>query len=133
MRSGKIPFVPLINILIVEIVMNNATVLLPKLIMRTIITEASLRMIFITLAVFIVFPELKTRFNIHYQNAYANPFRNEFLELLRLSWNSNREYESRGRPCHCATALRKFEPWSRDHVGRASLGGRSEMAGILEG
>ena len=58
------------------------------------------------MAAFIIFPKLETRFNTHYQNAYANAFRNEFLELLRLSSNSYREYESRGRPCHCAAALR---------------------------
>ena len=39
-------------------------------------------------AVFIIFPKLGARFNTHSQNAYANAFRNEFLELLRLSSNS---------------------------------------------
>ena len=51
------------------------------------------------------FPRVETRLNTHYQNAYANAF----LELLRLSSISQyREYESRGRPCHCAAALRSL-------------------------
>ena len=50
-------------------------------------------------------PRVETRFNFHYQNAYANAF----LGLLRLSSISQyREYESRGRPCHCAAALRSL-------------------------
>ena len=58
-----------------------------------------------TLAVFSSFPRVETRFNTHYQNAFANAF----LELLRLSSISQyREYESRGRLCHCGAALRNF-------------------------
>ena len=53
------------------------------------------------MAAFIIFPKLETRFNTHYQNAYANAFRNTTLEL-------SRKYESRGRPCHCAAALRSL-------------------------
>ena len=52
-----------------------------------------------------VFSSLETCFNTHYQNA----FRNAFLELLCLSSISQyREYESRGRFCHCAAAVRNF-------------------------
>ena len=54
------------------------------------------------------FPRVETCFNTHYQNAYSNTFRNAFLELLRLSTLSRVEYESRGRPCHCAAALRSL-------------------------
>ena len=70
---------------------------------------------------FIIFPKLETRFNTHYQNVYANAFRNEFLELLRLSSNSNREYEPRGRPCQLRSCIVQFYPLSRYHVGRAPL------------
>ena len=31
------------------------------------------------------FPRVESRFNTHNQNAFANAFRNAFLELLRLS------------------------------------------------
>ena len=52
-----------------------------------------------------VFSSLETRFNTHNQIA----IRNAFLELLRLSSISQyREYESRGRLCHCGAALRNF-------------------------
>ena len=62
-----------------------------------------------TLAVFSSFPRVETRFNTHYQNAFAIAFRNAFLELLRLSSISQYcEYESRGRLCHCGAALRNF-------------------------
>ena len=51
------------------------------------------------------FKRAEIRFNIHYQNAYANAF----LELLRLSSISQyREYKSWGRHCHCAAALRSL-------------------------
>ena len=64
-----------------------------------------------TLVVFPSFPRVETRFNTHYQNAFTNAFRNAFLELLRLSSISQyREYESRGRLCHCGAALRNFIP-----------------------
>ena len=58
----------------------------------------------------ILFPKsIEIRFNTHYQNAYANACRNAFLELLRLSSiYQYREYESRGRLCHCGAALRNF-------------------------
>ena len=50
-----------------------------------------------------------TRFNTHNQIAIRNAFRNAFLELSRLSSISQyREYESRGRLCHCGAALRNF-------------------------
>ena len=56
-----------------------------------------------------VFPSLETRFNTHNQIAIRNACRNAFLELLRLSSISQyREYESRGRLCHCGAALRNF-------------------------
>ena len=56
-----------------------------------------------------VFSSLETRFNTHNQIAIRNAFRNAFLELLRLSSISQyREYESRGRLCHCWAALRNF-------------------------
>ena len=56
-----------------------------------------------------VFSSLETRFNTHNQIANRNAFRNAFLELLCLSLISQyREYESRGRLCHCGAALRNF-------------------------
>ena len=56
-----------------------------------------------------VFSSLETRFNTHNQIAIRNAFRNALLELLRLSSISQyREYESRGRLCHCGAALRNF-------------------------
>ena len=62
-----------------------------------------------TLALLSSFPRVETRFNTHYQNAFANAFRNAFLELLCLSSISQyREYESRGRLCHCGAAMRNF-------------------------
>ena len=45
------------------------------------------------------FPRVETRFKSHNQNAFANAFRNTFLELLRLSSISqNHEYEYTVRP-----------------------------------
>ena len=45
------------------------------------------------------FPRVETRFNTHNQNAFANAFRNAFLELLRLSSISqNHDYEYTVRP-----------------------------------
>ena len=59
-------------------------------------------------AAFIIFPKLETRFNTHYQNAYANAFRNEYLELLRLSLNSiastSREEGLVTAQLHCAVS-----------------------------
>ena len=57
-----------------------------------------------------VFSSLETRFNTHNQITIRNVFRNAFRELLRLSSISQyREYESRGRLCHCSgAALRNF-------------------------
>ena len=56
-----------------------------------------------------VFSSLETRFNTHNQIAIRNAFRNAFLELSRLSSIFQyREYESRGRLCHCGAALRNF-------------------------
>ena len=70
------------------------------------------------------FPRVETRFNTHYQNACANVFRNAFLEWLRLSLISQyREYESRGRPYHCAAALRTaLRSLIRRHKLRRSVG-----------
>ena len=50
---------------------------------------------------FITFPKIRveTCFNTHNQNAFANAFRNAFLELLRLSSISqNHDYEYTVRP-----------------------------------
>ena len=45
------------------------------------------------------FPRVETRFKTHNQNAFANAFRNAFLELLRLSSNSqNHDNEYTVRP-----------------------------------
>ena len=45
------------------------------------------------------FPRVESRFNTHNQNAFANAFRNAFLELLRLSSISqNHDYEYTVRP-----------------------------------
>ena len=64
-------------------------------------------------AVFIIFPKLETCYNTHHQNAYTNAFRNELIELLRLSLNS---IASTSRNC-----IAQFHPWSRDRVGRRPL------------
>ena len=51
------------------------------------------------------FPRVESRFNTDNQNAFANAFRNAFLELLRLSSISqNHDYEYTVRP-------RKTDPW----------------------
>ena len=54
------------------------------------------------------FPRVETRFNTHYQNAYANAFRNALSRVVAFIIELYREYESRGRPCHCAAALRSL-------------------------
>ena len=57
---------------------------------------------------FITFPRVETRFNTHNQNAFANAFRNAFLELLRLSSISqNHDYEYTVRPRN------KTDPWNK--------------------
>ena len=69
------------------------------------------------------FPRVEARFNTHYQNAYMYMYMyaNAFLQLLRLSSISQyREYESRGRPCHCLHCA----VWSVDtclYVGRSEI------------
>ena len=58
-------------------------------------------------AVFIIFPKSRNTFQyLLYQNAYANAFRNNFLQLLRLSSNSiastSREEGLVTAQLHCA-------------------------------
>ena len=51
----------------------------------------------------------RNSFQYPQSNRDSKRFRNAFLELLRLSSISQyREYESRGRLCHCGAALRNF-------------------------
>ena len=56
------------------------------------------------------FPRVETRFNTHNQNAFANAFRNAFLELLRLSSISqNHDYEYTVRP----RKKKNPDPWNK--------------------
>ena len=67
------------------------------------------------------FPRVESRFNTHNQNAFANAFRNAFLELLRLSSISqNHDYEYTVRP-------RKTDPWNK-----GMLWPSAGMAGVYD-
>ena len=67
------------------------------------------------------FPRVESRFNTHNQNAFANVFRNAFLELLRLSSISqNHDYEYTVRP-------RKTDPWNK-----GMLWPSAGMAGVYD-
>ena len=67
------------------------------------------------------FPRVESRFNTHIQNAFANAFRNAFLELLRLSSISqNHDYEYTVRP-------RKTESWNK-----GMLWPSAGMAGVYD-
>ena len=63
-----------------------------------------------TSAVFIIFQKSRNTFQypLSKRILYANAFQNAFLELLRIIIERYREYESWGRPCHCAAALRSL-------------------------
>ena len=56
------------------------------------------------------FSRVETRFNTHYQNVYANAFWNAFLELLRLSSNSYREYEVERKALSLRSCIAQFDP-----------------------
>ena len=54
------------------------------------------------------FPRVETRFNTQYQNAHANALAKRLSRVVAFIIELYREYESRGRPCHCAAALRSL-------------------------
>ena len=62
------------------------------------------------------FPRVETRFNTHYQNAYANAF----LELLHLSSTLWRVRVER-KALSLRSCIAQFDPWSRYHVGHTPL------------
>ena len=74
-----------------------------------------------TKAAFIIFPKLETRFNTNYQNVHANAFRNVFLELLRLLSTSIAIVWVARKALSLRSCIAQFDPWSKDHAGRAPL------------
>ena len=70
------------------------------------------------MAVFIIFPKLETRFNTHYQNAYANtPSETRFSSCCVYHWTLSRVRVAR-KALSLRSCIAQFDPWSRDHVGR---------------
>ena len=74
-----------------------------------------------SLAVFIIFPKSRNTFQYPLSKRVCKRLPKRLSRVVAFIIELYREYESRGRPCHCAAALRMFYPWSRDHVGHPHL------------
>ena len=71
------------------------------------------------MAVFIIFPKFRNTFQYPLSKRLCKCLPKHVSRVVAFIIELYREYESRGRPCHCAAAFAQFDPWSRDHVGRA--------------